>query len=319
MLHPMNVEALQITPRTKTKNVTMRLYAIADLHLTYEKNSEAFAELSPVGHSQDGLILAGDVGESLEHLRQAFSVACGRFKHVWWVPGNHELYNMPLLAEESHLKGEAKYHACVAVAREYGVLTPEDDFATWNGEGGPAIIAPVFTLYDYSFRPDHVSRDEALDWAMEEGIRATDEARLHPDPYITRDIWCTALITRCELKLQQAADTGLPLVIINHWPLRQDLVFIPAVPRFSIWCGSKKTEDWHRRFNAKVVVTGHLHVRRSDWIDGTRFEECSLGYPRQWQEAKDKGVDINMMLREILPGPPAPPSGSAPTLWRQWG
>jgi hypothetical protein len=68
------------------------------------------------------------------------------------------------------------------------------------------------------------------------------------------------------------------------------------------------------------VVTGHLHVRRTDWIDGVRFEEVSLGYPRQWEDAKTVGNDINTMLREILPGPPTPEKGKEPpTQWRRYG
>ncbi len=32
-----------------------------------------------------------------------------------------------------------------------------------------------------------------------------------------------------------------------------------------------------QRCGARVVVSGHLHTRRTDWIDGVRFEEVSLG------------------------------------------
>lgn len=260
------------------------------------------------------------VGETIDHVIEAFKRATRRFKHVFWVPGNHELYTSlgpGISEEEKYLKGEAKYKACIKVARHYGVLTPEDDYMTWTytdagGQEASALICPIFTLYDYSFRPENVSREDALEWALEEGIQATDEKLLHPDPYSTRDAWCTRLVSEAEEKLKKAAETGVPLIIINHWPLREDLVFIPRVPRFSLWCGTKETHDWHKRFNAKVVVTGHLHVRRTDWIDGVRFEEVSLGYPRQWQDYKDAGNDINTMLREILPGPPTPEPGKEP-------
>ena len=60
-----------------------------------------------------------------------------------------------------------------------------------------------------------------------------------------------------------------------------------------------RAASWHRRYRAKVVVAGHLHVRTTDWIDGVRFEEVSLGYPRHWR--RERGVDG--YLREILPGP----------------
>lgn len=309
----------------------MKLYAIGDLHLSYPANRNAFTELEP--HLDDGLILAGDVGEKIEHLELAFSSAKNLFREVFWCPGNHELYTLPSASSASRPagaggadpapRGEAKYNQCVALARKYGVRTPEDDFLVWeaaDGAGGPALIAPIFTLYDYSFRPGHLrSKEEALRWAEDMDVVATDEFLLHPDPHPSREAWCRALVEKTERRLEEAAARGMPLVIINHWPLREDLVWIPRAPRFVLWCGTNRTEDWHTRFKAKVVVSGHLHVRRTDWKDGVRFEECSLGYPRQWEDARRSGKDINSMLREILPGPSNPESGSMPTQWRRWG
>jgi hypothetical protein len=106
---------------------------------------------------------------------------------------------------------------------------------------------------------------------------------------------------------------------VGHWQLREDLVKLPRVPRFSLWCGTKKTEDWHNKFNAKVVISGHIHIRRTDWRDNTRFEEVSLGYPRQWQDCTERGLDINDLLREILPGPDTPPEEQKHTVWRHYG
>ncbi|KIX92672.1 uncharacterized protein Z520_11701 [Fonsecaea multimorphosa CBS 102226] len=305
----------------------MKLYAISDLHLSYKHNREALYDLRP--HLDDSLIICGDVGEKIEHLHEAFKLTTKLFKQVFWVPGNHELYTLPgrrNRAEETEeevldeeLRGDFKYQECVRVANEYGVITPEDEYVKWEGEGGPCIICPMFTLYDYSFRPDDVSREDALEWAMEENIVATDEALLHPDPYESRDLWCQELVSKAEERLEATSQRGIPLVLVNHWPLRQDTITIPMIPRFSLWCGTKKTEDWHTRFNAKVVVTGHLHVRRTDWRDGVRFEEVSLGYPKQWQIARERGLDINDLLREILPAPDMQDPGDGKTIWRRSG
>ena len=96
-------------------------------------------------------------------------------------------------------------------------------------------------------------------------------------------------------------------MLVNHWPLREDLVRlwkVPRVARFTPWCGTRLTEDWHRRFPLDVVVNGHLHMRATDWRDGVRFEEVALGYPRHW--VQDSGV--GHYLRRILPRlqPPGP-------------
>ena len=308
--------SLRLAHLTYKHQPTMRLYALGDLHLSYKLNRDALEALTP--HPDDGLILAGDVGESPEHLSLAFGKARACFAHVFWVPGNHELYTMPPVHDEGKLQGLAKYDDCVRIAREHGVLTPEDPYMRWEGDGGPCIVAPLFTLYDYSFRPDGVTREGAVAWARETGVEATDEALLFSEPYPSKDAWCDVLVNRSQLRLEEAMSDGLPTVLINHWPLREDTVFIPNIPRFSIWCGTKRTEDWHKKFNARAVVTGHLHVRRTDWKDGVRFEECSLGYPRQWQDARDRGLDINDMLREILPGPPKPGEDTK-TIWRKYG
>ena len=85
------------------------------------------------------------------------------------------------------------------------------------------------------------------------------------------------------------------LILINHWPLRRDHAVLPRIPRFSIWCGTRKTEDWHRRFPIDTVVYGHLHLRETHELDGVRFEEVSLGYPPQWNSARG----VRHYLRKI--------------------
>jgi 3',5'-cyclic AMP phosphodiesterase CpdA len=100
----------------------MKLYALGDLHLRYEVTRRALQALPP--HPYDWLILAGDVGETEEHLRFALNILARRFGRLLWVPGNHDLWTIP--TKEGDLRGQAKYERLVSVCREYGVLTPED-------------------------------------------------------------------------------------------------------------------------------------------------------------------------------------------------
>ena len=57
--------------------------------------------------------------------------------------------------------------------------------------------------------------------------------------------------------------------------------------------------EWHKRFNARAVVFGHLHIRGTSWVDGVPFQEVSLGYPSQWD--RDRG--IGDYLREVTLAP----------------
>ena len=110
----------------------------------------------------------------------------------------------------------------------------------------------------------------------------------------------------------QRIPTDTQTVLINHFPLRLDLCRLFRIPRFTPWCGTVHTEDWHRRFRARLVISGHLHMRATDWRDGVRFEEVSLGYPKQW----DAGKGAPFYLRQVLPGP-EPPSLDAGPIWHR--
>ncbi|MBW8874496.1 MAG: metallophosphoesterase [Acidobacteria bacterium] len=272
----------------------MKLYALADLHLRYEVTRQALKELP--AHPDDWLILAGDVGETEDHLRFALALVTRRFARVLWVPGNHDLWTIPTQPHEP--RGQAKYERLVAICRDHGVLTPEDPYVTWPGDGAGRILAPTFVLYDYTFRPDDVPVEQALEWAAEENLLCSDEVLLHPDPFASKIDWCHERVRLTEPRLAEAASRG-PLILVNHFPLRQDLAVLPRIPRFSIWCGTRLTEDWHLRYRAEAVIYGHLHIRATHYRDGIRCEECSLGYPQNW----DAGRGIEPYLRQILPHP----------------
>jgi 3',5'-cyclic AMP phosphodiesterase CpdA len=278
----------------------MKLYAISDLHVGFQANQQLWAGLRE--HPDDWLILAGDVGETDDHLRFALRIATARFQRVLWVPGNHELWTVGAAVDD--LRGEARYQRSIALCREHGVITPEDPYVAWPGEGPPCVLAPLFLLYDYSFRPDHVAEADALAWAQATGIECADESVLHPDPYPSRIAWCHARCAATRARLDAIAPDH-STILINHFPLRRELARLPAIPRFSIWCGTRLTESWHQTYRARVVVSGHLHIRSTRWIDGVRFEEVSLGYPRQ----RTSHHEIEHYLREILPGPPPPDPG----------
>ena len=273
----------------------MRLLAIGDLHLSNPVNRQALFDIPD--HGDDWLIVAGDIAESLEHQALGLSELSRRFAKLIWVPGNHDLWSVPRDGVAA-ARGAARYRILVDIARSYGAVTPEDPFVEWPVgalSDDRIVIVPLFLLYDYSFRPPLVERADVRRWAREEGASCSDEIWLRPDPFISREAWCWARCRDAERRLEALAPDRRT-VLINHWPMRADLINIPKILRFTPWCGTVLTEDWHRRFRAVSVVTGHLHTRRTDIVDGCRFEEVSLGYPKQWR--REAGIDA--YFRTIL-------------------
>ena len=278
----------------------MKLWAISDLHVGYKKNLLAIGELE--ARPQDWLVLCGDVGDTLEQVELALRLLNQKFAQLIWVPGNHELWTVP---RKTGLRGLARYEALVELCRRHQVLTPEDPFPVWEGDGGAHVLAPLFALYDYSFRPDDVPIHEAVAWAREGQVLCTDEALLHAEPYAHVGEWCAARVAESERRLDEALkEHGHPTVLIAHFPLRQEHAILPLIPRFMVWCGTRLTEQWHSRFNAQVVVSGHLHIPCTRYVDGVRFEEVSLGYPDQWEAREShRGWRLEDHLRQILPAP----------------
>lgn len=275
-----------------------RLLAFSDLHVGFQENREIIEGLRPESEA-DWLLVAGDVGELFADIEWALRVLSRRFATVVWAPGNHELWTHP--SDQVQLRGQERYTRIVQLCRSLGVLTPEDPYPVWDGAGGPATIASLFLLYDYSFRPPGIPKEEALARAYAAGVVCSDELLLHPDPYPSREDWCRARIELTQGLLANR-DAALPVVFVNHFPLVREPTRVLRHPEFAQWCGTERTADWHVRYGAAAVVYGHLHIPRTTWHDGVPFEEVSLGYPREWrQPGRSPGRP-----RQILPARPDP-------------
>jgi 3',5'-cyclic AMP phosphodiesterase CpdA len=261
-----------------------RLLAISDLHVEVPENRALVEGLRPRDEG-DWLILGGDVGESIDDIEAALRHLAGRFERVIWVPGNHELWTRP--DDPVQLRGEARYRHLVACCRGLGVLTPEDPYPLWTGEGGPVVIAPMFTLYDYSFGAGRPVHDPEM--------ACTDELLLFPAPHPSVVEWCRQRVQQTRAKLTASIGERRS-VLVGHFPLLRELTRPLLRQDFARWCGTVTTAGWHRQFNAVAVVYGHLHIPLTSTHDGVRFHEVSLGYPRQWRGRN------RPPLRPILPG-----------------
>jgi 3',5'-cyclic AMP phosphodiesterase CpdA len=271
------------------------LYAISDLHVGYPANRAYVEDLRP-DSPEDWLIVAGDVAERFLDVAWALHTLRERYAQVIWAPGNHELWTPR--GDRVQSRGEERYRQLVELCRRLDVRTPEDPFEVWTGADAVAVaVAPLFVLYDYSFLPPGAhSKEEGLAAAANAGVMANDEVMLHPDPHPSREQWCRERVAESERRLAGRPE-GLATVLVNHFPLTEAPTRALRHPEFAQWCGTTLTADWHKRFDARAVVYGHLHIPRTSHEDGVRFEEVSLGYPREWSR---RGQPPRPRL--ILPG-----------------
>ena len=251
----------------------MKLLAISDLHVDYAVNMCAVKKCP--AYLDAGLIIAGDISHDINKFTDCLTILSNKFDKIFWVPGNHDLWSIG----SATLRGVDKYLACVECCRKFSILTPEDNFFSFSFNKQPFCIACCFLGYDYSFRPDHVLLEDAIAWALEDKISCADEKYLYSTPYPSKVAWCNDRVMITENKLDKCKHKNI--ILVNHYPLTEDTVFMPRVPRFSIWSGTKQTESWLQKYSFHSVVFGHCHVRREYTRNNTKCFEVSFGYPSQ--------------------------------------
>ena len=272
------------------------LLAVSDLHVGHSGNRAVTERIRP-RHEADWLIVAGDIADTVRDIEWTLSLLRSRFRQVIWAPGNHELWTTP--HDEVRLRGAERYRHLVQLCRALGVVTPEDDYPIWTEGGEPLVVVPLFLLYDYSWRPKGMTIPQALAYAREQRVVCTDEFFLHPDPFPTRQDWAEHRLASTVTRLD-ALPADSRTILVSHWPLHRAPTKVLRWQHFAMWCGTERTQDWHRRFRAAAVVYGHLHIPMTISIDGVRFDEVSLGYRREWRQRSEHPDPI----RQIMPADP---------------
>ncbi|KAH8057510.1 calcineurin-like phosphoesterase [Aureococcus anophagefferens] len=108
-----------------------RLWCVSDLHLDCPGNEGWLGTLEP--RPDDALIVAGDAAVRLDALRAALETLARLYKHVVFVPGNHELWLTNAsgsLDTAAHADSVAKFFAILELCDELGVWTHA---VTFNG------------------------------------------------------------------------------------------------------------------------------------------------------------------------------------------
>lgn len=261
------------------------LWAVSDLHAAVKANTTHIDAIAPTDPT-DWLIVAGDVAERQDLIVRVMAKFVERFDTVIWVPGNHELFSR----SADRYRGREKYMALVKSLREMGVITPEDPYPMFGG----VTIAPLFTLYDYSFRGEGMTVDEALAAANRHNVVMSDELAIAP--FVDIRAWCWDRLAYTTKRLSRIEG---PTILVNHWPLVQEPTLRMRWPELALWCGTKHTRSWPRRYHAEAVIYGHLHMPGIMQVDGIKHIEVSLGYPREWRAREHPPLSFPYPVMEV--------------------
>jgi predicted phosphodiesterase len=274
----------------QTQRASLRVFALSDIHVDMKPNMAWLQALSATDYADAALILAGDISDNLATLREALSRLCNLFTHVFFVPGNHELW----VRRQEFSDSIAKFWYILQLCDTLGVHTTPTRVGTVNGTDGVWIV-PLFSWY---MRPEEGGGSLFVPKAGED-----PSLQMWSDNYFIRWPSLGAGVTAADyfLRLNEAhlaKHYDTPVISFSHFLPRTDLIFsTPAernaagirltdpAPRFNFSrvAGCVGIEEQIRRLGAKVHVYGHQHRNRDRIIDGVRYVSRCLGYPREQQ------------------------------------
>jgi predicted phosphodiesterase len=238
----------------------MRILAISDLHTDFRENMGLVEQLSDVTHQHDILIAAGDISDRFSTLESTLALLRAKFNKVFYVPGNHELW----VRKEGYSSVE-KFFRVLALCDRLDIQTrPEKVDGVW--------IVPLFSWYEPQFDTDNSGDDDTLSaWT---------------DFYLCK--WPLAVEQVCEFFMSMnephlRAYDGL-VVSFSHFLPRRDL--LPAVERLKFKglpkvAGCAALDKQIRDLKSGVHVFGHSHISCDRIIDGVRYIQNPLRYPRE--------------------------------------
>ncbi len=237
----------------------MSIFAISDLHADNRENRELVDQIDQNDYQKDSLIIAGDISNKLSVIESTLQTLSTKFKHLFFVPGNHELW-----VAKDHQDSFYKFDQILAVCKKLGIHT-----APFFVDG--AWIIPLFSWYEAGFYPA--------------GDPTAEELNGWSDFHLCNWAGETAPIDRfLEMNKPHLKRYDRPVITFSHFVPRLDLIPPPSVLFFKslpMVSGSTKIEDQLRQVGSSVHVFGHTHINRDVEIDGVRYVQNALRYPRE--------------------------------------
>ncbi|KAK8599633.1 hypothetical protein V6N13_077546 [Hibiscus sabdariffa] len=272
----------QVLSAAKKDGFGLRVFVLSDLHTDYPENMEWVRNLSTKRHDKDVLLVAGDVAETYDNFVLTMSLLKERFEYVFFVPGNHDLWSR---WETEDLDSLEKLNKLLDACKQLGV---ETNPVVIDGLG----IIPLFSWYHESFdKEDDITgvRIPSLDLACKDF-----HACKWPGNLSNRDtslsLYFDTMNEKNQNTVKQIQRTCSQIITFSHFVPRQELcpekrmLFYPNLPKI---IGSDWLEDRIRSIHGvesssfACHVFGHTHFCWDAIVDGIRYVQAPLAYPRE--------------------------------------
>ena len=273
----------------------VKIYTMSDLHVDYSGNLEHLLQLNNPDYKDSAIIFAGDASDDIDKLAMLLKHFIEIFKHVFFVPGNHELW----VRDHRHAHSVEKFDAIIHLCHTLGVHTHPVKLGKAHNS---VWIVPLFSWYTkpeegedslFVYKPgdDQTeliwSDNHFCDWRPLEG-------RTTPTEYF---------LNLNESRINRHYDA--PVITFSHFLPMSEVAFtlgdginfpknnIDPLPEFNFTrvAGTNKLAQQIERIGAQIHIYGHQHRNRHRKIKGTTYISHCLGYPRERENQAWRGND----------------------------
>ncbi|MQL72226.1 hypothetical protein Taro_004557 [Colocasia esculenta] len=270
-----------------------RVFVLSDLHTDYEENMAWVRRMSSEEYKGDVLLVPGDVAETYKNFVTTMSMLRRRFRSVFFVPGNHDLW----CRREGgiYLDSLGKLKALLDVCRDLGVETSP---GIVDGLG----IVPLYSWYHENFdkESDVIGfRIPSLDMVCKD-FHACKWPQQLSSKDISLALYFDLMNEKNHDSIEEIKRQKCQIITFSHYVPRQELcpekrmLFYPNLPKI---IGSDLLEARLRSIHgiqgkaSACHVFGHTHFCWDTVLDGIRYVQAPLSYPRERKRRMNGGED----------------------------
>ena len=226
-----------------------RVFCTSDVHVDQHGNIAWAQGISSTAYQSDTLVVAGDMGDTLNALRLGLRAFKSKFRRVVFTPGNHDLWVRPELEGKQFPDAVTKLFAVLALCDSLGVDTAPVRLAD------DVMIVPLFSWYNCAFdetdpRPGGLRYDKFSTWPCADAEVWRLMQRINA-PRIAAVVAATAAAPK--------AKPGAPppvVITASHFLPRAELQVPIGVPELVKAVGCKELDLQVAELNASVHVYG---------------------------------------------------------------
>ncbi|ELT89953.1 hypothetical protein CAPTEDRAFT_223030 [Capitella teleta] len=288
------------------------IWAVSDLHVEHKDNLRLVEGWSRTKYQKDVLLLAGDVTNDLTLLTRVLKTLKSKFKEVFFVPGNHELWVRPNDKSGDSL---AKFYHILAVCDHIGVHYMPKKVKVNSGNGGSLESVWIVPLFSWYATPE----DDAQDSLYVKPPYAENADLMH-NMWMDNKMCIWPQLPESKSRYFAHMNDPIvkrtydaPVISFSHVLPRRELIGaseedIKQVARerarhgcpqlrgnfrsqggaknfnFARVAGCYGLDRQIRKIGASVHVYGHQHRNRDRVIDGVRYISHCLGKPAEQKE-----------------------------------